>query len=175
MKMKGKIALAMLASIGFCVGAGAADKAPSKRQIDHGRYLAVIGGCNDCHTPHYMEKDGKIPESEWLTGSALGFQGPWGTTYPANLRLLAQHMTEAQWIARARAPMRPPMPWFNLAKMTDSDLRALHAYLRSLGSKGKPAPVAVEPGGVVKTPYISFVPVPPQQAAYAQPVSQTKR
>ena len=123
MKAKG-ISVLLLASIasGSSV-ATAADKAADKRQIDRGRYLATIGGCNDCHTPHYMERDGRIPEAEWLTGSAMGFQGPWGTTYPANLRLIAQNMTEAQWIARARAPMRPPMPWFNLAKMSDADLR----------------------------------------------------
>lgn len=28
-------------------------------------------------------------------------------------------MAEGQWIKRARAPMLPPMPWFNLAKTTD--------------------------------------------------------
>jgi len=172
----GKIALAVLASLGlFAHAASAADKAADKRQIDRGRYLAIVGGCNDCHTPHYMEKDGKIPESEWLTGSSMGFQGPWGTTYPANLRLIAQNMNEAQWIARARAPMRPPMPWFNLAKMTDADLRALHAYLRSLGPKGELAPAPVQAGVPVKTPYISFVPVFPQGQAQGQPASQTKR
>ena len=169
MKAKG-ISVLLLASIasGSSV-ATAADKAADKRQIDRGRYLATIGGCNDCHTPHYMERDGRIPEAEWLTGSAMGFQGPWGTTYPANLRLIAQNMTEAQWIARARAPMRPPMPWFNLAKMSDADLRALHRYLRSLGPKGEPAPAYVQPGAIVKTPYISFVPVT-QPQGQPQPV-----
>ena len=124
------------------VAAGAADQAAQKRQIERGRYLAIVSGCNDCHTAHYMERAGKVPESEWLTGSAMGFQGPWGTTYPANLRVLAQQMNEAQWLARARSQMRPPMPWFNLAKMTDGDLRALYQYLRSLGPKGEPAPAS---------------------------------
>lgn len=171
--MKAKqVALLLLAPIAVWAGvATAADKATDKRQIELGRYLAIVGGCNDCHTPHYMERDGKIPESEWLTGNGLGFQGPWGTTYPANLRLLAQDMTEAQWLARARAPMRPPMPWFNLAKMTDGDLRALHRYLRSLGPKGDPAPAHAQPGTAVKTPYINFAPVTPQPGQL-QPVSK---
>ena len=171
--MKAKyVALLLLAPIAVWAGlATAADKAADQRQIERGRYLAIVGGCNDCHTPHYMERDGKIPESEWLTGNGLGFQGPWGTTYPANLRLLAQNMTEAQWIARARAPMRPPMPWFNLAKMTDGDLRALHRYLRSRGPKGDPAPAYAQPGTAVKTPYINFSPVMPAQT---QPVSQKR-
>jgi mono/diheme cytochrome c family protein len=152
------------------VGAGAADQAAQKRQIDRGRYLAIVSGCNDCHTAHYMERAGKVPESEWLTGSAMGFQGPWGTTYPANLRVLAQQMNEAQWLARARSQMRPPMPWFNLARMTDGDLRALYQYLRSLGPRGEPAPVYVEPGVALKTPYINFAPVMPA----SQPANQKR-
>ncbi|MGQ0752571.1 MAG: cytochrome C [Betaproteobacteria bacterium] len=166
-----RLALLLIPIAVWTGAAAAADKAPDKRQVERGRYLAIIGGCNDCHTPHYMERGGKVPESEWLTGSAMGFQGPWGTTYPANLRLMAQNMTEAQWIARSRAAMRPPMPWFNLAKMTDSDLRALHRYLRRLGAKGDPAPAYAAPGTAVKTPYMSFVPVMPPAT---QPVSQKR-
>jgi mono/diheme cytochrome c family protein len=156
---------ALWAGIGFAADA-------QKREIERGRYLAIVGGCNDCHTPHYPESAGKVPESEWLTGNSVGFQGPWGTTYPANLRLLTRDMTEPQWIARARQPMRPPMPWFNLARMTDDDLRALYRYMRSLGPKGEPAPAYAQPGTAVKTPVIHFVPVtqPPQ----TQPVSQKR-
>ncbi len=84
--------------------------AGGQNSIEHGRYLIVTGGCNDCHTPGYPESGGKTPQAEWLTGNAVGFQGPWGTTYPANLRLTVQKMSEAQWLARARQPMRPPMP-----------------------------------------------------------------
>ena len=171
MKVK-QAAVSLLALIAIWSSvATAADRAADKRQIERGRYLAIVGGCNDCHTPNYPERNGKVPESEWLTGNVVGFQGPWGTTYPANLRLLAQAMTEAQWIARARAPMRPPMPWFNLARMTDDDLRALHRYLRDLGPKGEPAPAYAQPGAAVKTPYINFVPVT-QPQGQLQPVTR---
>jgi mono/diheme cytochrome c family protein len=147
----------------------AAESTGGKPVIERGRYLAIVGGCNDCHTPNYPESGGKVPESQWLTGNAVGFQGPWGTTYPANLRLMAHSMTEDQWVARAKAPMRPPMPWFNLREMSDADLRALHRYIRSLGPKGEPAPAYVQPGGVVKTPYIVFVPQnPPHVQASAK-------
>jgi len=37
----------------------------------------------------------------WLTGDILGWRGPWGTTYPANLRLLASQITEDEWVKRA--------------------------------------------------------------------------
>jgi mono/diheme cytochrome c family protein len=138
-------------------GSAAVAEAPSS-QVDRGRYLVTIGGCNDCHTPGYPEQGGAVPESEWLTGVAVGYQGPWGTTYPSNLRLVAAGMTEAQWVEHARKERLPPMPWFNLKVMTDTDLRAIHAYIVSLGSPGKAAPAYVAPGGRVATPYIVFVP-----------------
>jgi hypothetical protein len=99
-----------------------------------------------------------VPAAEWLTGNAVGFSGPWGTSYPANLRLTAQSMPEAAWIARARSELLPPMPWFALRDMSDADVRAVYRYIRSLGAKGVPAPAYVPPGGKVATPYIEFVP-----------------
>lgn len=135
--------------------------------LERGRYLVGVGGCNDCHTPGYAESAGAVPEGARLTGSPVGFQGPWGTTYPANLRLVTQSQTEAQWIAAARTAMRPPMPWFNLRDMKDDDLRAMYRYIRSLGPKGEPAPAYAAPGQAVTTPYIVFVPqnLPQQHAS----------
>lgn len=126
--------------------------------IRHGRYLIATAGCNDCHTPGYMVNNGHVPESEWLTGDAMGWQGPWGTTYASNLRRVVHGMSEAQWVARARAPMRPPMPSASLRAMTDADLRAIYRYVKNLPVKGEPAPAYVPPGGVVNTPYFDFTP-----------------
>lgn len=126
--------------------------------IRHGRYLIAASGCNDCHTPGYMQQDGQVPESEWLTGDAMGWQGPWGTTYAANLRLLFSTLTEKEWLARARAPMRPPMPSPSLRAMSDADLRAIYRYVKSLPVKGAPAPSYVPPGGLVATPYFDLTP-----------------
>jgi mono/diheme cytochrome c family protein len=126
--------------------------------IARGRYLVKVSGCNDCHTEGYMQGNGEVPTEQWLTGSAVGFQGPWGTTYATNLRLLLNHLTEAEWLVRAREPKRPPMPWFNLSAMTDADLVAMYRFVRSLGPAGEPAPVAAAPGEAVTTPYFDFVP-----------------
>jgi mono/diheme cytochrome c family protein len=126
--------------------------------IERGRYLVRIGGCNDCHTPGYLQSNGEVSEAQWLTGSVVGFQGPWGTTYPANLRHTALSLTEDQWLARAREPMRPPMPWFNLRAMTDEDLVAMYRYIVQLGPAGEPAPAAAAPGVEVATPYFDFTP-----------------
>lgn len=126
--------------------------------VAQGRYITSISGCNDCHTPNYPESGGKVAESDWLTGNPVGFRGPWGTTYPANLRLLMQTLTEDQWLARARMQTRPPMPWFSLHAMKEDDLRAMYHFIRRLGPKGDAAPAYVPPDQAVLTPYIDFVP-----------------
>lgn len=140
------------------VSAHAGDAPAAKAEIERGRYVVTIGACNDCHTPNYPELNGIVPEREWLTGSSVGFSGPWGTSYPRNLRLYLQELTEAQWLERARKPMRPPMPWFNLRDMSDADLIAVYRYVRALGPAGVPAPQAQAPGATVTTPYFEFVP-----------------
>ena len=50
------------------------------------------------------------------------------------------------------------MPWFNLRAMSDGDLSAIYAYLRSLGGSGESTPAYVPPGEHVATPYIDFAP-----------------
>lgn len=71
--------------------------------------------------------------------------GPWGTSFAANLTpddTGLGNWTEAQFFKAIREgkskglegarPILPPMPWFNVAKMSDDDLRAVFAYLKSL-------------------------------------------
>lgn len=136
---------------------------PEDQTVKRGRYLVQIGGCNDCHTPAYPEKGGKVPESQWLTGDALGWNGPWGTTYPTNLRLYMQDLTEDQWVKKAKTlNARPPMPWFNVRAMTTGDLRAMYRYVRHLGPAGKPAPAYLAPDKTPPEPVVRF-PAPPKK------------
>ncbi|MBS0321180.1 MAG: cytochrome C [Proteobacteria bacterium] len=122
-----------------------------------GRYLVQIGGCNDCHTPGYGMANGQVPESQWLVGDSVGWQGPWGTTYATNLRRWMGQRTEAQWIAYARTMKpRPPMPWFNVRVMSDEDLAAIYRFTTSLGPAGAEAPAYVPPGKEAKGPVIRF-------------------
>jgi len=128
-------------------------------QIEAGRYLVVLSGCNDCHTNGYLMNEGKVPEADWLTGSPVGWQGPWGTTYPPNLRLRVQEMTEDEWVEQLRTRTGlPPMPWMNVNKMSDHDARAIYAYIKSLGPKGEKMPLAIAPGVMPQTPYLSLFP-----------------
>lgn len=125
--------------------------------VSRGRYLVQIAGCNDCHTPGYGMKEGKVDEKLWLTGDAVGWAGPWGTTYASNLRLLLSGMSEQQWVAYARKMQpRPPMPWFNVRAMSDADLKAIYAYTRSLGTATGTVPAYVPPGQKATGPVIQF-------------------
>lgn len=129
--------------------------------VEQGKYLVKIAGCNDCHTPDYLLSGGKTPQKLWLTGSSFGWKGPWGTTYPPNLRLLIQSLTEKEWIARSRSlKVRPPMPWYVLNEMKEEDLRAIYQFIRSMGPGGEPAPQYLPPGVEPTTPYALF-PSPP--------------
>src|SRR5690242_16901065 len=128
-----------------------------------GQYLTVVGGCNDCHTVGWAESNGRTPPAQQLTGSPVGYRGPWGTTYPANLRTVVQRASEDRWVQILTTADggrgRPPMPWMNTAQMNEQDLRAMYRYIHSLGAAGNPVPRAVPPGGTPTTPYINFVPV----------------
>jgi len=149
-----------LAFGGLAILAVAADK-PAGPSAARGKYLVEIAGCNDCHTAGFAPSGGKLPESEWLLGDAVGYQGPWGTTYPSNLRLYFKDKSEAQWLAAARAfKSRPPMPFWAIATMTEDDLRSVYRYVRTLPVKGAPAPAYVPPGQGAKGPVIVF-PAPP--------------
>jgi len=130
---------------------------PGKDQLQRGRHLIRIAGCNDCHTPGYTQKNGQVDEKLWLTGDALGWAGPWGTTYGTNLRLMMADMTERQWLHHARhMEPRPPMPWFNVRAMTDAELKAIYAFTRSLGPGGAPAPAYLPPGQKAQGPVVQF-------------------
>lgn len=132
--------------------------------IARGRYIAKIGGCNDCHTAGYLLAEGQTPESEWLLGDTFGWRGPWGTTYGANLRLLLANMSEDQWLTLAKnLRARPPMPWFTLNEISDEDLRGLYAFIRYLGSGGSPAPAYVPPDQEPPPPYATFPAPPPAE------------
>ena len=156
-KARGMVGAVAGAIFVVAAGVATAGSAQDAERIARGRYLITIGGCNDCHTPGYMQKGPEVPESEWLIGLPIGFQGPWGTTYPTNLRIVMQSMDETQWLKHARQQRLPPMPWFNLARMTDEDLKAVYAFVHSLGEPGVPAPAYIPPGGKVTTPFYVFV------------------
>jgi hypothetical protein len=139
--------------------------------IARGEYVIRTTGCNDCHTMGYAESQGTLDKSHWLTGSSIGFKGPWGTTYATNLRLHLAKMDEAQWLDySAKLHTRPIMPDFALRAMSVDDRRAIYHFIHALGSTGQEAPAYMPPGQVPPPPYYDLVlpPAPPSPVA-AQP------
>jgi len=81
---------------------------------------------------------------QWIgAASNTAYAGPWGVSYAANLTPDAEtgigRWREQDFVAAMRSgkhlgvgrPILPPMPWPAYSRMTDADLRALFAYLRS--------------------------------------------
>ncbi|HKO57862.1 MAG TPA: cytochrome C [Thermoanaerobaculia bacterium] len=114
--------------------------------LKHGEYLAHIGGCYECHTPH-DDKNQLIADKPFSGGWKMA--GPWGTNYTANLTphpdTYMGRATKEEFIGRFRAfasidasnaPAAPKgrntiMPWLAFAGMTDRDLGAIYDYLKT--------------------------------------------
>ena len=128
-------------------------------EIEAGRYLITVGGCNDCHTDGYLQTEGNIPEESWLTGSKIGWRGPWGTTYASNLRIRVHELTEDEWVSTLHTRTAlPPMPWMNVNKLSERDARAMYKYIKSLGSSGEVMPAPLPPDQEPETPFLLLEP-----------------
>lgn len=123
-------------------------------QVKRGAYLVVVAGCDDCHTPggFYGAQD----HTRRLSGSELGWNGPWGTSYPRNLTPdVATGLgswSEHDIVKALRTGVRPdgsvllpPMPWPNYAQLSDEDAFAIAAYLKSLPPIAHRAPPVLPP------------------------------
>jgi len=133
---------------------GKAQSGENDASVTRGRYLVAFGGCNDCHTPGWRESDGKLPAGQWMIGNTIGFRGPWGVVYPANVRLEFQEISESAWLMMVRTRGgRPPMPWADLRQLTQDDQRAIYRFIRSLGPAGAPSPFSVPPDKEAPLPY----------------------
>jgi mono/diheme cytochrome c family protein len=137
--------------------AKSASRPAGRSDIERGRYLVTVAGCNDCHTPNFLLNGHRTPQKDLLTGVRLGWRGPWGTSYPDNLRQYFQFVTEEQWLQVAKeVQRRPSMPYSALNAMTARDLKAIYRYIRHLGPAGEAAPKFVPPGGEPPQPYVLF-------------------
>ena len=89
----------------------------------------------------------KMTSGEWMMASAptnTAHSGPWGVSFTANLtpdqntglgiwteEMFMKALRTGRHMGASREIL-PPMPWFNYGKMTDADLKAVYAYLRSV-------------------------------------------
>jgi mono/diheme cytochrome c family protein len=137
--------------------------------LQRGEYIATIGGCNDCHTPGTFY--GKPDFTRRLSGSELGWRGPWGVSYARNLTpdgetgLGTWTNVEIERALRSGvrkdgSPILPPMPWTEVATLTPEDMSSLIAYLKSLPPIHHKVPDRVPPNGMATTPTVD-IPAPP--------------
>jgi cytochrome c553 len=126
-----------------------------------GEYLAIVAGCHDCHTKGWTESKGKIPKEDQFAGiGSYGFRGAWGTNYGKNLRAQFQKDSVDKYLhvmtTADGGEGNLPMPWHNSTMMSDADLRAIYAYVKSLGPKANAEriPRSVKPGVEPTTPFV---------------------
>jgi hypothetical protein len=88
-----------------------------------------------------------VPKDPWIWGGAAtntAYHGPWGITYAPNLTpdqntgmgiwtedIFVKAMRTGKHFGTSR-PIMPPMPWQSYSQMTDEDLKAIYAYLRTI-------------------------------------------
>jgi mono/diheme cytochrome c family protein len=103
---------------------------------------------------------GALGPNQWgavATNDFTAWVGPWGTSFAANLTPDEDtglgNWTLEQFIKTMRTgkhlgvgrPILPPMPWFDVSALSNRDLTALFAYLRSLKPMSNRVPPPIPP------------------------------
>ena len=111
-------------------------------QVARGRYLVIIAGCSDCHTPGALI--GAPDMKRYLGGSDIGFSIPGlgvfvGQNLTPDKETGIGAWTSEQIIAAIRTGKRPDgaelsgvMPWPAFSHLTDEDAQAIAAFLKSI-------------------------------------------
>ena len=99
------------------------------------------------HPANMVMPEPPKPNGPWLWSGAAtntAFAGPWGVSYARNLtpdqvsglgvwteEMFLKTMRTGRHMGVSR-PILPPMPWQALNSLTDEDLKAVYAYLRTV-------------------------------------------
>ena len=111
--------------------------ADESNQVAFGGYLVKMAACADCHTP--QEKGEPIPGMQFAGGFLL--HEPKGDLVSANITPAASgigYYNEATFVQALRTgkvgarPLRWSMPWYFYSGMSDADLKAMFAYLKTV-------------------------------------------
>jgi hypothetical protein len=118
-------------------------------RVEYGGYLATVALCKGCHTP---VDDKHQPRSGEEFAGDQKFDAPFGSVRSANISPHASGLgdwTEEAFLARFGGHRGDPvaagddntvMPWRDLAAMTDADLSAIYAYLRTVDPQDSVVP-----------------------------------
>ena len=108
--------------------------------VKRGFYLVTIGHCMECHTPVVK---GHRDFKNALGSGGERFEGPWGVSVSRNITSHKANGIGAwsddevkraitQGVRRDGTKLRPPMGYAWYATLTDADLSAIVAYLRTI-------------------------------------------
>ena len=122
---------------------------PKSDKLAYGAYLSgPLGHCVECHTPMV---DGRFDFANSIGAGGFVFKGPWGSSVARNLtphETGLKNWSDAQitravreGVSRDGSPLKPPMAFGWYRNISDEDMGAIVAYLRSL----KPLPLGGAP------------------------------
>ncbi len=167
--------------------AGCSTNSPAPSPVERGKYLVMVGNCEDCHSPKIFTPTGPVPDStrrlsghpantdlpplpkglfgptQWgglASPDFTAWYGPWGISFAYNLtpdpktgiggwteELFIQTLRRGKFMGMSR-DILPPMPWQTIGQMSDDDLKAIFAYLKSLPPVYNPIPPPLPPPGM---------------------------
>lgn len=151
----------------LALGGCATTSSKGMDRVTRGQYLVTIMDCAGCHTPGALL--GQPDGSRRLGGSTIGFGIPRvGVFYPPNLtpdrdtglgRWSDAEIIRAlkNGMSRDGRPLAPIMPWPSYSTLTEDDVQAIVAFLRTLPPVSHAIPRPVPPGTKAPSPYLTVV------------------
>jgi mono/diheme cytochrome c family protein len=119
----------------------------------------LSGHPRNAPVPSWSVEDERRGVAATTNGDLSAWAGPWGVSFAMNLTPDREtgiaEWSEQMFIQVARTgkhqgqpngrDILPPMPWFSLKDLTDADLKAIWAYLRSLPPIQNQVPFPIPP------------------------------
>ena len=151
--------------------------AHAESQIERGHYLAVVAGCNDCHTPGFFL--GKPDTAKYLGGSDVGFEIPGLGVFPGRNITPDKETGIGIWtdeeiataLTTGKRPdgrqLAPIMPYPSFVYMTKEDVAAIIAFLHSIPAVKNEVAGPFKPGE--KVSIFTFRVLPPGETVAEAP------
>lgn len=147
--------------------------APGRRErAVHGEYLVELLGCGTCHTDGALIGAPDLDKALAGSGTGIAWSNPLGDdlpgiVYPPNITpdietgiglRSDQQIAEAIRAGIGRHGNRriTVMPWQGYARISDEDIEAITAYLRSIEPVSHKVPDEVAPGQKATAPFVYF-------------------
>jgi|SRR5579871_1130914 mono/diheme cytochrome c family protein len=175
MRISVRIVLAGAAAV--AAAASLLPRAQADSQVDRGKYLVVLAGCNDCHTPGFFL--GNPDMAKYLGGSDVGFEIPGLGVFPGRNITPDKETGIGNWtdeqiataLTTGKRPdgrqLAPIMPYHAFSYLTKDDVAAIIAFLHSIPPVKNTVAGPFKPGE--KISIFTFRVLPPGQIAAEAP------